>query len=286
MALELFDQLVLPVMLYGCEVWGYEDISALEILHRKFIKMLCGIYKCTPNVMVYGESGCFTVLNHVLSRMTTFYMRLLNGNKNKLSYIMYQVMRRKFFNEPEFICPWMQMIENTFNRIGMGEIWTFEGMGQKTNYIKHVVKIRIRDIYIQEWADETGNHDYCTAYKGMKKEWGFEKYLIDLNYHQRISLSKFRCRSNYLPITKSRFTPCTDEELECPLCDTKEIGDELHYLTKCEYQANSREEYLGKRMIENIDRQSLDTFFNVDVDTLIKTSNFVHIIMNVFKRLT
>ena len=49
-------------------------------------------------------------------------------------------MRRKFFNEPEFICPWMQMIDNMFNRIGMGEIWTFEGMGQKTNYVKHVVK--------------------------------------------------------------------------------------------------------------------------------------------------
>ena len=35
---ELFDHLVLPIMLYGSEVWGFESISELETLHRKFIK--------------------------------------------------------------------------------------------------------------------------------------------------------------------------------------------------------------------------------------------------------
>lgn len=39
--LQLFDQVVLPVLIYGCEVWaGFEDISGLESFYIKFCKQL------------------------------------------------------------------------------------------------------------------------------------------------------------------------------------------------------------------------------------------------------
>ena len=119
----------------------------------------------------------------------------------------------------------------------------------------------------------------------MKKDWGFEDYLIDLNYYQRTALAKFRCRSNYLPITKSRFTPCTDAELECPLCDSKEIGDEFHYLINCNYFADSREKYLAKRNLEGIESRSIGILFNTDMIELAKLANFTNEIMQVFKEL-
>ena len=53
-SLEMFNYLVLPVLLYGCEVWGYSNIEHLEILYRKFIKTLLKVNMNTPNVMVYG----------------------------------------------------------------------------------------------------------------------------------------------------------------------------------------------------------------------------------------
>ena len=34
--LGLYDQLVIPVLLYGCEVWGYINLGSLELFHRKF----------------------------------------------------------------------------------------------------------------------------------------------------------------------------------------------------------------------------------------------------------
>ena len=77
-SLELFDQLVLPVLLYGCEVWGFGNITQIEILHRKYIKILLGIANFTPSIMVYGETGTMPIMNHVKSRMINFYMRLMN----------------------------------------------------------------------------------------------------------------------------------------------------------------------------------------------------------------
>ena len=37
---HLFDRVVLPIMLYSCEVWGFSNIAPLEKLHRKFCKMV------------------------------------------------------------------------------------------------------------------------------------------------------------------------------------------------------------------------------------------------------
>ena len=34
--LELFDQLVLPILCYGSELWGYENCNILENLHMRY----------------------------------------------------------------------------------------------------------------------------------------------------------------------------------------------------------------------------------------------------------
>ena len=33
--IELFDSLVLPILLYGCEIWGFESSKILEKPHLK-----------------------------------------------------------------------------------------------------------------------------------------------------------------------------------------------------------------------------------------------------------
>ena len=36
--LELFDRVVVPVVTYGAELWGYENLDTIELFHRKFLK--------------------------------------------------------------------------------------------------------------------------------------------------------------------------------------------------------------------------------------------------------
>ena len=33
---NLFEKLVFPIMLYGCEIWGAQPLNMLEIFYRKF----------------------------------------------------------------------------------------------------------------------------------------------------------------------------------------------------------------------------------------------------------
>ena len=50
--IDLFQKLVIPVLLYGCELYGYENIEIIERLQLKYLKYILGLKPSTPNVMV------------------------------------------------------------------------------------------------------------------------------------------------------------------------------------------------------------------------------------------
>ena len=72
---ELFDQLILPILLYGCEVWGFEDLSQIEIFHHKFLRAILNVNKYTPDCMIYGETGRTKIDVQVKCRMVGFWLK-------------------------------------------------------------------------------------------------------------------------------------------------------------------------------------------------------------------
>ncbi len=72
--LELFDAMVLPIITYGCEIWGYRTIRDIENLHITFMKHILHVRKTTCNSMVYGELGKYPINTHVKSRMLNYWL--------------------------------------------------------------------------------------------------------------------------------------------------------------------------------------------------------------------
>ena len=60
----LFDSIVLPILCYGCEVWGFHKAVDIECVHTKFLKQLRSVRRQTSNVCMYGETGRFPLNNY------------------------------------------------------------------------------------------------------------------------------------------------------------------------------------------------------------------------------
>ena len=90
--IDMFEKTITPILLYGCEVWGYGNLEPLEIFYRSFIKRVLGIGKSTANCIIYGEVGKYPIAHQVYKRMISFWAKVSEGNASKLSSIMYRLI--------------------------------------------------------------------------------------------------------------------------------------------------------------------------------------------------
>ena len=70
------------------------------------------------------------------------------------------------------------------------------GMYVNENWLKENLKLRLQDIFRQEWRCKIVTMPKCSNYAIFKKDLVFEKYLTCLNFNQRVIYSKFRCRNS------------------------------------------------------------------------------------------
>ena len=86
--LKLFDSCVEPVLLYGCEVWGYENVDILEKVQTKFCKFIFGVSKYSRNMPVYGELGRYPLSIKIKQRMVRYWTIILKSSEYKLNKVM------------------------------------------------------------------------------------------------------------------------------------------------------------------------------------------------------
>ena len=98
--LHLFDKVVTPVILYGCEVWGFESCKILDKLQLKFCKYILKLNKSTCSNMIYGELGVIPISVRAKCRLLNFWAKLVDGTECKLSNIFYYLLYK--MDEPVF----------------------------------------------------------------------------------------------------------------------------------------------------------------------------------------
>jgi hypothetical protein len=85
-------------LIYGCEIWEYEDLQIIETLHLKFLKHILRLKSSTPSCMVYGETGRFPLYIYVYTRMISYWAKLTSGNENKIVHILYKYSYTQYRN--------------------------------------------------------------------------------------------------------------------------------------------------------------------------------------------
>ena len=90
--LDLFDKMILPILNYGSEVWGFGMANSIERVHLQFCKKLLGVKKTTQNDFIYGELGRTSCQTKRFVRIINYWFKILVAHETKYVKIVYNTM--------------------------------------------------------------------------------------------------------------------------------------------------------------------------------------------------
>ena len=274
--LEMFDKAIVPILLYGSEIWGFENIDILERVQLYFCKHILRLKQSTPNFMIYGELGRYPLSIKSKLRMVNFWIQL-NSNDNMISSILCKLLNINFYNYG-FRNNWLCFVKSIFDNCGMSNVWENTNLFPK-NWIVASIEQKLKDQYLQEWLNEINTSSNGLCYRIFKTDLEFENYLSLLSQNFLFTFCKFRCGNHRLPVETGRWhnTPRTDRL--CILCDSSDTGDEFHYIFSCDYFKKERKQYLSSFYCNNVNTLKFEQLFGskniVELEKLCKFIRFI-----------
>ena len=163
--IEMFLKAVDPILLFGSEIWGFENLASLEKFRIRCLKTILHLKSSTPDYMIYGELGILPLEHDVKLRMINYWCKLINEKAEKFSSILYKIAKTK---EAMGQCNsrWNQFIGKIFGEAGFGYLWPMPNPENEIIRKKKEIKQRISCIYLQDLKAEGANfsvkkHNTC-----------------------------------------------------------------------------------------------------------------------------
>ena len=78
MYLNIFDKMILPILLYGSEIWGFKYSDKIEQVKHIFCKKLLGLSSNTVNEIALGEMGRYPLAVHHHLRCVKYWLEILS----------------------------------------------------------------------------------------------------------------------------------------------------------------------------------------------------------------
>ncbi len=280
--LELFDTCITPILLYGCEVWGFTKTDKVETFHNQFLKHLLHLGSRSINNMVLGETGRCKLEKTIRDRMLNFWLRLRGGKQSKISLALFNCVKQAS-NAGTHSSKWLQYIEDTLKSIELEGLISLNDTEIDVNHMKRDIRVKLNHKYAINWHQAIESSNTTSFYSGFKTKLDFESYLTLLEPKHRIPLCKFRCGNNYIPIVAGRFDNTPRQNRICTLCNDNEMGDEFHYMFKCRFFKKERVRYLSEDYLQCPNMLSMKKLMNSsEKQELINVAIFSAIIMKQF----
>ena len=80
---KIFDCKILPILLYGCEMWGIAESTVIERIHLKFCRYSLRISKTASNPVVRGELGRNSLLPTRIIYSVTYWLYIISLSPNR-----------------------------------------------------------------------------------------------------------------------------------------------------------------------------------------------------------
>ena len=243
--LELFDKLILPILNYASEVWGFNRGIHTERTHLHFCKKLLGVKTSTQTNFVYGETGRCKLQNIRLLNIIKYWLKICTAENNKYIKQVYACLKRNTDNNARVV-NWAAKVKGVLSKLGFYDVWLEQGVGN-TNLFLSIFKQRISDVNTQEIYESFDTSNRALLYKHLFDN-NFPKYLEVVKVKKfRTALSRLRVSSHRLSVESGRWhrpNIIPYDQRICPFC--KIIEDEFHFVLECKCFNDLRSRYIKR----------------------------------------
>lgn len=301
-ALKLFDQLIRPIVTYGCEIWGTVNMHSsacrqggqpiLETLFAKlpqerlnvsFAKYLLGVSSNTSNIAVMGELGRYPLYLFIINQLKNYYHRLENLNDDSLVKLAYD--EQKTLNQSNKNS-WLNQTQDMLDYYDLKDSSVANcPRSQNRKTMKH-----LQNRYKQYWNTDIdnliqNNSSKLDMYREIKQDFYYEPYLdmVGDRTHQ-VALTRLRLSNHRLHIEMGRYArPKLQRALRvCILCNSGEVEDESHFLLHCSQYSEERNNMIYK--LTPTDISPLNTKHILSEYTKNSIQSVAHYIHSAFKK--
>lgn len=227
---KLFDTMIVPILCYGSEIWGFEWAKQIEIVQDRFCKNILNVPSHTSSILVRGECGRFPLCLAYFTRCIKYWLKLTRMDETRYPRQCYLMLKR--LDDCNRIT-WATKIRNLLSRYGFGHVWLSQGVGDINGFV-NTFKRRLKDNLLQEWHSDVNDSSKAYHYKNFKCILETELYLsLDIPTQFVTMFSKFRCSSHKLLVETGRHSGIPYQQRICKFCTLHEIEDEYHFTFVC-----------------------------------------------------
>ena len=274
---DLFDKMVLPILLYGCEIWGCTDNDDIDKVHRTFCKYILKVGKSTPTCMLYGDLGRLSLDFNITCRLLTYWAKILMMDESKFNKILYKLaMKMRYKTDIRF--DWIELVESKLIICCKRNLWNSQCVMNIQSF-KNSIKKTLKRIFINSWENDVYSCGKGLNYRIIKINFGLEKYLLILPDILKYKFTKFRMSNHRLPIEQGRYDHIERGDRICSVCGL--FGDEYHYLFECLNFHDARITHLPRPFHFGCSTDQYFSLFNdAGKNRLIKLAKFIKIVMD------
>ena len=253
----LFDTLVKPVLLYGCQVlsphsktmkylaninnesqptriMNYLAQDHYEKFHLKFLKWSLSVHRKASNLGCWGECGRYPLFYEATKLAIDYFERV----KECFEISDNSLLAAAFSEQKNLDLPWYQNITMVINKHNDTH------NPHPRSRCSTLTTDSLRQEFVKNWSSSKNQSPKLEFYNLVKTKFEPEKYLDTIsNSSYRKSLTRYRISCHNLYIERGRYEipPVQREDRWCLPCyfnmGLKTIENELHVLTDCPFYA-------------------------------------------------
>ena len=142
---KIFDSLVVPILFYGSEVWGYDNQRKIEQVHINFCKSFLGVGKYASNSAVLGECGRLSIATRYYIRFIKYWLKILKMDHHSFPRQCYEEMCK---TDELGTMNWVTKVKRMLFSYGHGCVWLIQSVGAETQFLNSF-RLRIEDNFRQ-----------------------------------------------------------------------------------------------------------------------------------------